>query len=605
MGEGIVRLLNADPFGEQISLKNFGDAEADISDYFFCLGPGQYNALSDYSNVDGDLSLAPDETVTFDLTSGSQNVTALPDDEAALALFAIGGNFGSSDPEILLDFLQYGNPNQNRVDQAVTAGRWTSEEDFVDGVGPFNYIGGAQDIGPDFWEAQGDNNDDIRVVRFQLTDAKRNVLIADLTDGAIINLNDFDTDRFNIEAITDPSEVGSVTFELSGERRLRRTENVVPYELFGNFANRIAEGDYTLTATPFSERNGRGEEGTALSISFEVVDEGDEIQVARFQLTDNRRNVLIADLTDGTVINLNDFDTDRFNIEAITDPSDVGSVTFELSGERRLRRTENVVPYELFGTIASRIAKGSYTLTATPFSRRNARGEKGTSLTISFEVVDEGDNEDEIRVARFQLTGEKGNVLIDEIQEGAVIDIAAFETEVFNIEAITDPSEVGSVLFNLQGPRNLRRTENVVPYELFGNNPAVIRPGKYELTATPFTRPRTGGEEGESLTIRFEIIDSNDNLLSEDPSAEAKLSLTVFPNPAQHQLTCKVTGESKGRMIIQVLNTYGMPIWSKIMEKNWETAEYPITLQGAPEGLYYIKVIMDGEETMQRLIIAN
>ncbi len=155
VGEGIVRLLNADPFGEQISLKNFGDAEADISDYFFCLGPGQYNALSDYSNVDGDLSLAPDETVTFDLTSGSQNVTALPDDEAALALFAIGGNFGSSDPEILLDFLQYGNPNQNRVDQAVTAGRWTSEEDFVDGVGPFNYIGGAQDIGPDFWEAQG------------------------------------------------------------------------------------------------------------------------------------------------------------------------------------------------------------------------------------------------------------------------------------------------------------------------------------------------------------------------------------------------------------------------------------------------------------------
>ncbi len=91
-----VRIVSVDPLDDQISLKNVGDAEADISDYFFCLGPGQYNALSDYSNVDGDLSLAPDETVTFDLTSGSQNVTALPDDEAALALFAIGGNFGSS-----------------------------------------------------------------------------------------------------------------------------------------------------------------------------------------------------------------------------------------------------------------------------------------------------------------------------------------------------------------------------------------------------------------------------------------------------------------------------------------------------------------------------
>ncbi len=162
-GEAIIRLLQVDLASERITLKNFGTATRDLSTFWFCLGPGQYNALSNYTNLSGDLTLEPNEELTIDLTSGSQNVQALPDAQGALILFAVGGNFGSSDPEILLDFVQWGVGNQNRVGQAVTAGRWPDANEFVAGVAPYNYVGGATDIGADFWEATAAGEAAIRI----------------------------------------------------------------------------------------------------------------------------------------------------------------------------------------------------------------------------------------------------------------------------------------------------------------------------------------------------------------------------------------------------------------------------------------------------------
>ncbi|MEO1652767.1 MAG: hypothetical protein AAFU64_04405, partial [Bacteroidota bacterium] len=118
----------------------------------FCLGPGQYNILSNYSNVSGDLNLEPNEEITFDLSSGSLNVQALPDADGSLLLFA-NTNFGSNSRDDIKDAIQWGAADGNRVSQAVNAGRWSSADDFVAGATPYNYIGGANDIGANFWEA--------------------------------------------------------------------------------------------------------------------------------------------------------------------------------------------------------------------------------------------------------------------------------------------------------------------------------------------------------------------------------------------------------------------------------------------------------------------
>ncbi len=157
----IIRIIAVDTDNESVTLQNFGESAQNIADYQFCIGFGQYNILSGYTGIDGNLDLAPNETVTFDLTTG-QNVIVLPD-TGALSLFSTNV-FGSSDPTILLDFVQWGAGGQHRVAQGVAAGRWDAESSFVPGVSPYNYVGGANDVGAEFWNGSVAGDAIIRIL---------------------------------------------------------------------------------------------------------------------------------------------------------------------------------------------------------------------------------------------------------------------------------------------------------------------------------------------------------------------------------------------------------------------------------------------------------
>jgi hypothetical protein len=73
----------------------------------------------------------------------------------------------------------------------------------------------------------------------------------------------------------------------------------------------------------------------------------------------------------------------------------VGSVVFNLSGAQSRTVTESRAPYALFGDnnagdyYAWTPAVGSYTLKATPFTASGGTGTAGTSLTVSFNVIDQ------------------------------------------------------------------------------------------------------------------------------------------------------------------------------------------------------------------------
>lgn len=148
-GQAVIRMVSVDTGNDAIIIENLGDSTLDISGYWLCLGPGEYNALSDYSIV-GDLELDQTEGVIVDISSGTGGIPALPDANGGLGLFSTN-SFGSSSPDILVDYIQWGAPNQDRVGQAVTAGRWNANTSFVPGVAPYIFLGQATQIGPDFW----------------------------------------------------------------------------------------------------------------------------------------------------------------------------------------------------------------------------------------------------------------------------------------------------------------------------------------------------------------------------------------------------------------------------------------------------------------------
>jgi hypothetical protein len=100
----------------------------------------------------------------------------------------------------------------------------------------------------------------------------------------------------------------------------------------------------------------------------------------------------IANPFQGGTLDLSTLPTRNLNIRANTSPSTVGSVKFGLD-QNSTYRIENGAPYALAGNTTTGAyhpwtpSLGTHTVTATPYSGRDATGEQGTGLSVVMTVV--------------------------------------------------------------------------------------------------------------------------------------------------------------------------------------------------------------------------
>ncbi|MBF9252721.1 T9SS type A sorting domain-containing protein [Pontibacter sp. 172403-2] len=236
-----------------------------------------------------------------------------------------------------------------------------------------------------------------QVTSFTLVNADTDKDIQTIASGATLNLATLPTKNLSIRVNTNPAIVGSVKLVLSGTLAKSVTENGAPYALFGDntgdYNGWVPEvGSYTLKATPYTLRAGGGTAGTAQTISFTVVNQSTTVsqQVTSLTLYNADTKKSIQTLTNGSTLDLNALPTRNLNIRATTNPSIVGSVTFTLSGTESKSATESLAPYDMMGDAGAWTpAPGSYTLKVTPFSAAKGTGTAGTTLSISFTVVDQ------------------------------------------------------------------------------------------------------------------------------------------------------------------------------------------------------------------------
>ncbi|MDC8003193.1 T9SS type A sorting domain-containing protein [Aureisphaera galaxeae] len=120
------RITEVIPNTDQVTLTNFNASPLDVSPYWLCLGPGAYANVGALNGGSATIPAGGTLQLTF-------NVDPVAD---GLSLFSTN-NFSSSDPDILLDFVQWGGPNQPRSGQAVTAGRWDDASDFINCPAPY------------------------------------------------------------------------------------------------------------------------------------------------------------------------------------------------------------------------------------------------------------------------------------------------------------------------------------------------------------------------------------------------------------------------------------------------------------------------------------
>ncbi|MDQ4141028.1 MAG: putative Ig domain-containing protein, partial [Bacteroidota bacterium] len=120
-----------------------------------------------------------------------------------------------------------------------------------------------------------------QVTSFNLINADSNQPLGTITNNTVLNLANL-PDNLNIQAITNPSSVGSVVFDLTGTQARNSTKTGAPYALFGDVSGNYntwkpIPGNYTLKATPYTQSSGNGTAGTPLIITFSAVDQATPI----------------------------------------------------------------------------------------------------------------------------------------------------------------------------------------------------------------------------------------------------------------------------------------------------------------------------------------
>jgi hypothetical protein len=113
------------------------------------------------------------------------------------------------------------------------------------------------------------------VTSFTLVNANTDRDIRTIANGETINLAQIGTTKINIRANTNPGSVGSLIFSLNGNARYK-IENSGPYTVGNNNGADYAAwsyptGNISLTATPYTGKDGTGTAGVPLTINFSIV----------------------------------------------------------------------------------------------------------------------------------------------------------------------------------------------------------------------------------------------------------------------------------------------------------------------------------------------
>ncbi len=354
-----------------------------------------------------------------------------------------------------------------------------------------------------------------QLVSFTLINADNEQPIRDIAPNDVLDLNSLPTRNLNIRANTAPSLVGSVKFVLSGKQSRTQTETGFPYALFGdqngNYRNWTpALGTYTLLATPYSEANAAGLAGTALTLSFTVVE----------QAAPANQNPTADAGADQTI---------TLPVNTVTlagsgnDPD--GSIASHQWTQRSGPGTATLTNAGTAALTASNLVAGTYVFRLTVTDNQGATAYDEASVLVSPAPSTTQ------QVVSFTLINADNEQPIRDIAPNDVLDLNSLPTRNLSIRANTAPDRVGSVKFVLSGKRSHTQTETGFPYALFGDNsgnyngwtPAV---GDYTLAGTPYTQAGAKGTAGTTLTINFSVVEQ-DAPANQDPTADAGADQTI------------------------------------------------------------------------------
>jgi glycerophosphoryl diester phosphodiesterase len=297
----------------------------------------------------------------------------------------------------------------------------------------------------------------------------------------------------------------------------------------------------------------------------------------------------IMQLKEGDKVYLPALPTRNLNIQADFGGGAVGSVVFDWNDKKKVK-VENFREYTLAGDDkgdykALTLPAGVHTLIATPYSLPDGKGSAGQPIKVTF-AAELG------AIINFTLVNADTDTDLMPLKDGDKLDLATLPTRNLNIRANTDTEAIESVVFGLNEQASAK-VENFPAYTLGGDDLGdyksfTLPVGKHTLTATPYAADHGAGVAGKSLSITFEVMDSETSVASAVETAHMKL----YPNPSEEVVHVQLEQYPGKTVQISIWDASGNQVHSE--EKTIATGNETITLDvarlGLKKGLFYIKV---------------
>ncbi|HUQ66576.1 MAG TPA: PQQ-dependent sugar dehydrogenase [Flavitalea sp.] len=207
------------------------------------------------------------------------------------------------------------------------------------------------------------------------------------------------------------------------------------------------------------------------------------------------------------------------------------------------------------------------------------------------------------KITSFTLVNADTDKDLQTLNNGAVIDLKTLAARKLNIRANTSTSPAArSVSFNLSGAQTRNKTDDIIPYSLFGDvngdyagwNPVA---GNYILKGTPFNGSNASGAGGFDTTISFKVVKnaavaSASVLDTPDQRPEQmndkNRSVTYYPNPFNHQFTLQINYTDNTKLLpVTIYNVYGQPV---LQLRNVESGKNIVLGNEFASGVYILTV---------------
>ncbi len=342
--------------------------------------------------------------------------------------------------------------------------------------------------------------------------------IGPLENGMVINKDTLC--RFSVRADVCPDTVGSVKFVLTGAQNHTKTENIVPYSLFGDappasyYVWIPNTGNYTLTATPYSKAGATGTIGTPLTLSFSVVGSVGNNSTSCSGAPDVDCNGVLNGAAYTNQCGFCVGGNTGLGANAGTDCNgicngpgvivdNVCCVNGVIDALGNCCPSGNV---DCFG-----VCNGQAAADCNGVCNGNAFVDScgvcaGGNTGITPNQCQQNCN---LRIVSFTLINADTDNDIGPLTNGYVINLAV--TPRISIRANECQQPVGSVKLQWNGGS---KTESIAPYSIAGDNngnyyPWNVGVGSYILTATPYSKAGATGTVGTALTVNFQIINNN------------------------------------------------------------------------------------------------